>query len=320
MAGKDLHKDLTARFKWLQGENKVSRNGADDESIQRSDESKTVEELLAELGPEDQWEINRTEIDEVEELLRSANETLKAANQQADADTGRTNEKPESDAKLPAVDALVFQPEPESPRGEESPAKRIPLDEEADEVLRRIMDEVKYEISKTTTSEPDSQNEHELSDVGPEHQLSTSTAGFELPAIPSKDPEPPPGQAVDPDSDLAARFASLSLPSVPRPIPSAKPPSTVRTAGKYDYTDAEIETWCVICTDDAVLRCLGCDSDLYCTACWNEGHRGPDAGYEERRHRAVVFNKGGGLEGDSGSAAGTRRKGREKSRLVGIGG
>ena len=28
--------------------------------------------------------------------------------------------------------------------------------------------------------------------------------------------------------------------------------------------------WCELCNEDAHLRCLDCDSDLYCRRCWKE--------------------------------------------------
>jgi len=34
--------------------------------------------------------------------------------------------------------------------------------------------------------------------------------------------------------------------------------------------------WCVICNDDARLRCGGCCSDLYCLGCFKEFHQGED--------------------------------------------
>ncbi|OJD32916.1 zinc fyve domain containing protein [Diplodia corticola] len=133
---------------------------------------------------------------------------------------------------------------------------------------------------------------------------------FSLPAAPTSLPTPPPpaqddfDKATAVDDALTARFAALargspgpgsggasSLPSAPSFAPSKKPP--IKAA---KFTDEEIDSWCIICYANATVRCLGCDGDLYCQGCWNEGHRGESAGYEERTHRAVQFVKGGGLK------------------------
>jgi hypothetical protein len=95
----------------------------------------------------------------------------------------------------------------------------------------------------------------------------------------------------DDDDDLASRFAGLSLPSVPTGVKSTTKSSTKPSVNP---TDEEIDTWCIICNDDATLRCIGCDGDLYCANCWMEGHRGEDAGIEQRTHKAAQFVKGGG--------------------------
>jgi hypothetical protein len=110
--------------------------------------------------------------------------------------------------------------------------------------------------------------------------------------------------ADDFESDIAARMAALkglgggsssadtdtdtvSLPSVPTFQPSDKKVKRLTTT--TNYTDQDMENWCVVCLEDATLKCPGCDDDVYCARCWAEMHVGPSAGFDERSHRAVQF-------------------------------
>lgn len=43
--------------------------------------------------------------------------------------------------------------------------------------------------------------------------------------------------------------------------------------------------WCDLCNEDAQLRCLGCDGDLYCRRCWVETH----GDHELKRHRTENY-------------------------------
>ncbi|XP_058116544.1 abscission/NoCut checkpoint regulator [Anopheles ziemanni] len=51
--------------------------------------------------------------------------------------------------------------------------------------------------------------------------------------------------------------------------------------------DEEELPWCTICNEDAVLRCLGCDNDLYCNSCFKEFHYDEDP----REHKTLAFKQ-----------------------------
>ncbi|KAL9953504.1 hypothetical protein ACROYT_G040929 [Oculina patagonica] len=62
----------------------------------------------------------------------------------------------------------------------------------------------------------------------------------------------------------------------------AKPPSKLSSIFSKDYeanSDDDELPWCCICNGNAVLRCHGCDDDLYCRRCYREGHSQED--YED---------------------------------------
>ncbi|KAG5944013.1 hypothetical protein E4U59_007703 [Claviceps monticola] len=97
-------------------------------------------------------------------------------------------------------------------------------------------------------------------------------------------------------SDLTARMAALRysadtpdlLPSVPTSQPS-KP--VKRLTSKTKYNDDDIDSWCMVCLEDATLQCTGCDGDVYCTRCWREMHLGPAAHFDDVDHKAVQFTR-----------------------------
>ena len=100
-------------------------------------------------------------------------------------------------------------------------------------------------------------------------------------------------QTLDFTTSINARLAALSNPSASKTnslgLPSA--PTSAPAAVMKKYTDEEIDAWCIICQDDATVKCMGCDGDLYCAKCWKEGHMGPDVGWEEKRHKWRSFRK-----------------------------
>uniref|UniRef100_A0A1Q3F6N2 Putative zinc finger protein n=1 Tax=Culex tarsalis TaxID=7177 RepID=A0A1Q3F6N2_CULTA len=58
---------------------------------------------------------------------------------------------------------------------------------------------------------------------------------------------------------------------------------------------AELEEelpWCTICNEDAVVRCLSCDGDLFCRGCFREGHE-DDEEYREHKTKPYKGKKSG---------------------------
>ncbi|CAG8953064.1 hypothetical protein HYFRA_00003258 [Hymenoscyphus fraxineus] len=181
------------------------------------------------------------------------------------------------------------------------------LDNESREVrdiVRKLMDEVNLEKEDEDnhTSDPKS------SSPSPSKEKQPPTP-FSLPSAPSTLPSQPPSRkSLDFDKDITSRLSALSnpnptlnlpsaptsnpdplgLPSAPTFKPSDKP---VPGIAKNVFLDEEIDSWCVICQDDATVRCLGCEGDLYCAGCWKEGHMGSEVGLEERGHRWERFRK-----------------------------
>ncbi|KAK4944036.1 hypothetical protein LTR10_016557 [Elasticomyces elasticus] len=296
-----LHSDLLTRWKSLGGT--ASATAIDPaHPTEKAEDEKTVEELLADLGPSDTWEVGKSEEDQVKDLLQSASDALGAAHKHeatSNAQEGRDNvESSSAAARLPAIDISVFQPEPDSEEeGKIDGKTKDTLDHEADELLARILDEVKHEPTEPEEEDADGsdeQNETGNADASPGQQA----VSLELPDTPSKLPDPVQPQSKSgpaDDDDLASRFAGLTLPSVPTTMKSTST-SKSSTKPSAGYTDEEVDSWCIICNDDATLRCIGCDGDLYCANCWMEGHRGEDAGLEERTHKAVQFVKGGRMK------------------------
>ncbi|RMZ90675.1 hypothetical protein DV736_g2099, partial [Chaetothyriales sp. CBS 134916] len=304
---RSVHADLVDRFKNLSGK---TGPGSTAPATEKSEDDKTVEELLADLGPVEEWEVHQSEHEQVEELLRAADVALAKGPvlENVPDDEGEQQEqKPKMTATgarpLRSIDVSVFQPEPDSELDKDNNDERAntaptrhSLDREADDVLNRLLDEVKLEelqqqqgVGDTDSKQPDD----EAADPSNRQQADDSSLLIaKLPSAPSKLPDPPQNSKskVRSDDDLASRFASLSLPSAPSVTVQ---PGEVRF-GKTGrgFTEDEIDSWCIICCDDATLSCIGCDGDLYCTNCWLEGHRGEAAGVEERTHQALQYVKG----------------------------
>ncbi|EMC95203.1 hypothetical protein BAUCODRAFT_123672 [Baudoinia panamericana UAMH 10762] len=248
---------------------------------QDPDNEQSLEDLIADLGPDEQWQLDPEDPEHIAGLLKEAKASLP---QQDGAGAGTSN----VDYEWQHVNAEEAGDAAVSTKAEDQ------QDEEAaDEYVRKVLAELDAE-EKYGSPQPH---------TGDEDGTVGSPSDHQLPSIPSALPKP--SNASEPptyeDSELEARFSKLGLdlPSTPSAPPSAKPKviaslgRSKSKSGLPKYTDEDINSWCCICNEDGEVRCLGCDSDVYCQNCWREGHgSGPG---QERGHRAVLFvRKGGG--------------------------
>ncbi|KAG5663530.1 hypothetical protein KAF25_001466 [Fusarium avenaceum] len=238
----------------------------EDDSMFQTDDQ-TLEELLGDVRPEDGFQ---TEPDDaqVKALLEELADSIPK-------DADETDKKDQHDSDDSDGEAM---------------------NKDVDEVIARFRDEAEVEaaLAKNKTPEPESESE-------PEQSEPSKTSDLALPDVPSDLTDiPSSNRAASADiDDITARLAalrapspdedSLALPSVPTSKPSGQPVKRLTT--RTNYTDDDVESWCTVCLEDATLRCPGCDNDVYCTRCWYEMHRGPQAGFDEMSHKAVQFTK-----------------------------
>ena len=240
--------NLIARFERLHG-----RRSADDEQniVPKSmnDENRpplpTVEELLAQLGPEDQYTLSSTDLKEADELLAEAKRTLPEENIQDRGIKSSNSAGSSSTSPIKSTEAIKIEQDEEA---------------EAADSLQRILDELELEWQEPASIVPSSQ-----SDEAPTPQAPAVPDSFASLVFPSTPDLPPP---------------SLAFPSAPTVAPSTRKPRSRPTG----IPDEEIESWCIICCANAAVKCFGCEGDLYCWGCWREGHVGKDVGLEEKSH------------------------------------
>ncbi|KAG9230170.1 hypothetical protein BJ875DRAFT_165467 [Amylocarpus encephaloides] len=270
-------------------------------------DDQTLEELLAELTPDDKWNLKPDEPYDIQRLLNEAKRALpqdevspnvRYDGQRMSADSQGALTR---DLDMSVFTSMVDKDEEDEPeKGEAAHAGSKDSSREVDDIIQRAMDDASLEKGQHGA------DNSELVRRDGKSGTEDSANGISLPSSPSALPEPTTTdttrdrKSVDFENDIASRMTALSslgLPSTPTTIkdyldlpsaPTSKPGAVVP---KDLFPPEEIDSWCIICQDDATVKCMGCDGDLYCANCWKEGHMGPDVGYEEKTHKWTKYRK-----------------------------
>jgi hypothetical protein len=274
------------------------------------EDEKSLEELLGELketvGDKEQWDLSSKEQQDVGKLLKDMKRILPEVvnNRAQDASGIRAEELTDWESIEVNVGSRAVtagkDDDPDGDEGDDGASKKATEDEEADDIIARVMAEL--EISKKydpPSPPPEDNNESDPGDQKKRHASDRNDNNLSLPSAPTALPEDDLERTQAIEDAFTARLAALSapspsqtdslgLPSAPSFSPQKKPPIGSNLQKRIDD---EIDTWCIICQDDATLKCLGCDGDLYCQLCWTEGHRGESAGLEEKMHKVVLYAK-----------------------------
>ncbi|KAK6541110.1 hypothetical protein TWF694_008484 [Orbilia ellipsospora] len=281
--------DLTKRFESIFSKKSIASSGLDQRAVidrgskadiswQAEDEA-SLEDLLEELGAEDtSW------IEEAKSLSQEGKQEGNLTRDDSNAVAKLLAEARDLQKQMKIQDQKNNLGAPESPETNAAENEKEPnSDDEADEILRQIQDslsvedmlgEKQVEDNPTSTSAKETSGSSTIEeDVDTELQKRfAALEGLKLPA---------------PPSDIPTN--SLGLPLAPTSKPGSK--SKGKIEQKVDDLMDDIENWCCICNEDAIIKCLGCEGDLYCTECFNEGHRGKDAPLDMKRHKALAYNR-----------------------------
>ena len=187
---------------------------------------------------------------------------------------------------------------------------------EADDIIAKLLDEIELEQA----DEPEAEENNKKKEISPPKEEASSKQeatppsaedDLQLPVVPQSAPVPPTTTDAQDDDPIAKAFEAQILARMaalknPKPssgsagavdslgLPSAPTSSVGRGSGTTSSVfrkEPDLETWCVICQDDATVICYGCEEKLYCARCWKEGHIGPDVGWEERSHEWEKWKK-----------------------------
>lgn len=244
----------------------------------RYSDDMTLDDLLAELGGLDEPKFCKSDERQIHDLLAEAENVFRMSVAR------RTSQHTHLSGHTPRPDVEV-ETQQIAQNDEE---QQTTEDQEADEYIRAALEQAHTDRDNAMSQDETQPSARETSHFNLAVNDADTDARDLLPAVPTT----PLINTVPLELPPSALHGSKVLPAIPTFHPSTRTSSLVPPhVPKPKFTDEEIETWCEICNDDATVRCLGCDGELYCAKCWSEGHIDEGVGMEERGHSWVKFVK-----------------------------
>lgn len=290
--------------------NESERDNSDGGS-ESADHSRQVEDLLRSLAETkimhdkrvDHQDASDSDDSDGESINREIRRVLAQAKDELDAAKHRVIDEPETDDDgTNKVSILSGQNAPEQEVASVMSRSRPPRKKNDNETNPLDLPSV-----PTDFVEPLSPSKNDTSDH------------LGLPSVPTED-LPKRGD----DDDISARLAALrglqgkatglgqtdafGLPSAPSFRPGEEEGGVLKRGhfghGRRNYTTDDMKAWCIVCLEDATVRCLGCadskgsdenidQNNAYCMDCWRDMHVGPAAGFDERGHKRVPLLRQG---------------------------